>query len=61
MVKNCCMRSNFCNGEQLPVCPFPSEVTEAENRKNWIKVCRKIRKDLVVGKETVVCEAHLPK
>ena len=60
MVKKCCMRPNFCNGEKLPVYRFPSEVTEADNRENWIKVCKKIRKDLVIGKETVVCEAHWP-
>ena len=46
--------TEFCNGEKLPVYRFPSEVTEADNRKNWIKVCRKIRKYFVVGKETVV-------
>ena len=52
MVKKCCMRPNFCNGENLTVYRFPSEVTEPDNREDWIRVCRKIRKDLVVGQET---------
>ena len=60
MVKRCCMRPKFCNGEKLTVYRFPSEKTEADNRVKWIRVCKKIRKDLVVGEETVVCEAHWP-
>jgi len=53
MVKKCCMRPNFCTGEKLTVYRFPSEVTKVDNRENWIRVCRKIRKNLVVGQETV--------
>ena len=53
MVKKRCMRRNICNEEKLTVYRFPSELTEADNRENWIRVCGKIRKDLVVGRETV--------
>ena len=34
MVKKCCMRPKFCNGEKITVYRLPSEVTEVDNRKN---------------------------
>ena len=71
MVRKCCMVS--CNthydpkkgedrdgGRKIAVFRFPSEKSEPEDRKKWIEVCSKIRADLKVTNETVICELHWP-
>ena len=48
------------NGDKISVFRFPAEKTEPENRNKWIEVCSKVRLDLKVNKETVICERHWP-
>ena len=37
MVKQCCIRPNFCNGEKLSVYRFPSEKTEADSKQLMVE------------------------
>ena len=69
MVKKCCMvncDTNYASkksddgGRKISVFRFPSDKTEPEERKKWIDVCSKVRADLRVTDETVICELHWP-
>ena len=68
MVKKCCMvncDTNYASkkddgGRKISVFRFPSEKNEPEERKKWIGVCSKVRADLRVTDETVICELHWP-
>ena len=68
MVKKCCMvncDTNYASkksdgGRKISVFRFPSDKTEPEERKKWIDVCSKVRANLRVTDETVICELHWP-
>ena len=70
MVKKCCLvpcKTHYDpkkgsirdNGQKISVYRFPPE-SEPENRQKWIEVCKKVREDLKVGAETVICSRHWP-
>ena len=68
MVKKCCMVNCTTNydrkkgdqkdGQKIPVFRFP---TDEEERKKWLEICSRVRADLKVSSETVICELHWPK